>query len=451
MATSRYTQGNFAPVDAESTFTDLLVTGTIPPALAGRYVRTGPNPLTAPDGDYHLFMGTGMIHGVDLHGGRARWYRNRWVRTSEVSAHLGETPVPREEGGWYEGNGNTNVFHHAGRIWAVTEGSLPFELTGELDTVAARNFGGPLPGGINAHPKFDPDTNEMHVLSYGFDAPFLRYHVVDTAGRLVRTTDIDLPASVMVHDLGLTATRLVLFDLPVLFDLDMALAGRPLPFRWAPENGARVGIMGRLGTGADTVWVDVEPCYVYHPLNAYDDGDRVVIDVAVHHSAFADDAGTPIGDPVMQRWTIDPGGRKVLTEVIDERGAEFPRADERLTGHRHRYGYTVALRPGDFAAGEALGANGGGLRKHDLVAGTTTELDMGPGRVAGEAVFVPASPTAGEDEGWLIAYVHDAARGATDLVVIDAHDFGPPVASVHLPVRVPMGFHGNWVPDRALA
>src|SRR6185503_13156016 len=141
------------------------------------------------DGDYHLFMGTGMIHGVDLHGGRARWYRNRWVRTSEVSAHLGETPVPREEGGWYEGNGNTNVFHHAGRIWAVTEGSLPFELTGELDTVAARNFGGPLPGGINAHPKFDPDTNEMHVLSYGFDAPFLRYHVVDTAGRLVRTTD----------------------------------------------------------------------------------------------------------------------------------------------------------------------------------------------------------------------------------------------------------------------
>ena len=120
-----------------------------------------------------------MVHGVDLHGGRPRWYRNRWVRSPEASAHLDESPVPHEDGGWYPGSGNTNVFAHAGRILAVTEGSLPYELAGDLDTVATRNFGGPLPAGINAHPKFDPNTGEMHVMSYGFDNPALRYHVID--------------------------------------------------------------------------------------------------------------------------------------------------------------------------------------------------------------------------------------------------------------------------------
>ena len=330
MTAATYLDGNFAPVATELTATDLEVTGAVPPALAGRYIRTGPNPFAADADTYHWFAGDGMVHGVDLHGGRARWYRNRWVRSPEASAHLGESPVPHEDGGWYPGSGNTNVFAHAGRILAVTEGSLPYELTGDLDTVATRNFGGPLPAGINAHPKFDPYTGEMHVMSYGFDNPALRYHVIDSSGELVSTVDIDLPAPVMLHDMGLTASRVVLFDLPVLFDLELALQGVPLPFRWRPDNGARVGLLPRAGTGADVVWIDVEPCFVYHPLNAFDDGDRVVIDLVVHDHAFAED-GEPLSDrPRLERWTIDPRARKVLTETIDDRGTEFPRGDERL-------------------------------------------------------------------------------------------------------------------------
>jgi carotenoid cleavage dioxygenase len=452
MAASTYLSGPFAPVATEITATDLDVTGAVPPALAGRYLRTGPNPFDVDPEHYHWFSGSGMIHGVDLHGGQARWYRNRWVRTAGASEHLGEAPAPREEGGWYEGSGNTNVFHHAGRIWAVTEGSLPYEITSDLDTVAARNFNagdGALPGGINAHPKFDPDTGEMHALTYGFTPPYLRYHVIDTAGGLARTTEIDLPAPVMVHDVGFTATRLVLFDLPVLFDLDLAMSGQRLPFRWAPDNGARLGIMPRTGTNADVVWIDVEPCYVYHPLNAYDDGDRLVIDLVVHDHAFTGD-GDPGGDASsLQRWTIDPSARKVHTEVIDPRGAEFPRADERLAGRPHRYGYSVGL-PSLRLIDPADGTIQTGIRKHDLHAGTTEAIDLPPGDAAGEMVFVPASDTAGEDEGWLVGYAYSAARDASDLLILDAHDFGTTVARVHLPVRVPMGFHGNWIPDRAL-
>ena len=300
MTAATYLDGNFAPVATELTATDLEVTGAVPPGLAGRYIRTGPNPFAAQADTYHWFAGDGMVHGVDLHGGRPRWYRNRWVRSPEASAHLDESPVPHEDGGWYPGSGNTNVFAHAGRILAVTEGSLPYELTGDLDTVATRNFGGPLPAGINAHPKFDPNTGEMHVMSYGFDNPALRYHVIDSAGELVSTVDIDLPAPVMLHDMGLTASRVVLFDLPVLFDLELALQSVALPFRWRPDNGARVGLLPRAGTASDVVWIDVEPCFVYHPLNAFDDGDRVIIDLVVHDHAFAED-GEPC--PIAPVWS----------------------------------------------------------------------------------------------------------------------------------------------------
>jgi carotenoid cleavage dioxygenase len=448
--TNTFLEGNFAPVTEEVTATDLPVTGTIPAALAGRYVRNGPNPVHADAASYHWFAGEGMLHGLDLHGGEARWYRNRWVRSPEVAAFLGEADVPRDEGGWYAGNGNTNVFHHAGRIWAVTEGSLPYEITPELDTVRACNFGGPLPGGINAHPKFDPDTNELHVVTYGFEAPFLRYHVVDASGQLVRSEEIETHGPAMVHDMGFTSSRVVFLDLPVQFNWDLALAGVSLPFRWDPDYHSQVGVMPRAGTAADTVWVDVEPCYVYHPLNAYDDGDAVVMDLVVHPRAFDDDSGRPAsGEPTLQRWVIDTAGRTLSRTVIDERSQEFPRADERLAGREHRYGYSVGTDQDD-----GLSGLGGGVRsfvlKHDVVAGTTHEHDLGAGRTGSEFVFVPGSDTAAEDEGWLMGYVYDAGRGASDLVILDAQDFGTTVATVQLPVRIPQGFHGNWMPDRAL-
>jgi carotenoid cleavage dioxygenase len=62
--------------------------------------------------------------------------------------------------------------------------------------------------------------------------------------------------------------------------------------------------------------------------------------------------------------------------------------------------------------------------------------------------MVPASPGAAEDEGWLLAFVYDAARDGSDLVILDAADVtAKPVASVPLPQRVPFGFHGSWLPE----
>jgi carotenoid cleavage dioxygenase len=62
-------------------------------------------------------------------------------------------------------------------------------------------------------------------------------------------------------------------------------------------------------------------------------------------------------------------------------------------------------------------------------------------------VFVSRSDDAPEGDGWLMGLVVDMNREATELAIIDTHDFtGPAVATVHVPHRVPPGFHGNWIP-----
>jgi carotenoid cleavage oxygenase len=446
---NRYLEGNFAPVPDEITATDLEVIGSVPEALQGRYLRTGPNPFDADPANHHWFVGDGMVHGIELAGGRANWYRNRWVRSPAATAHLGQPEVPAPDGGGlFAGSGNTNVIHHAGGIFAINELSLPYEITPELDTVRRWDFGGPLPAGMNAHPKFDPFTLDLHVMAYSFVEPFCWYHVIDAGGALVRSEPIAMGGPVMVHDMGLTQTYALVLDLPVVFDQDAALAGRSLPYAWDDDYTPRVGLLPRAGTADDTVWIEVDPCYVFHPLNAYDDAQgRVVVDLVRHPSMFraADDSNSLEGGrPRLERWTLDPATRTVATEIIDDRAQEFPRADERLATVAHRYGYAMGAALRDLGGTDESTA----VLKHDVVAGTTQVVELGPGRVGGEFVFVPAQADAGEDEGWLLGLVHDGPTDRSELVILDAHDFGPePVATVKLPRRVPVGFHGNWIPD----
>ncbi len=446
-----YLTGNFAPVHDERDDGQLPVTGAIPPELDGLLLRNGPNPVVAPDpAMYHWFLGNGMLHGIELRDGRAR-YRNRWVRTAAASAALGEPPVqvdaPPPVNG-IDGMANTHVVAHTGRIYALVESSLPTEVRPDLSTIGAYDFGGALTTPFTAHPKMDPVTGEMLFFGYDmFGPPFLRYHVVGADGVTLRTEAIEIPAAVMVHDWAITATRAVFLDLPVAFDVNL-VGTQPFPFAWRPELGARVGVMPRSGSSADVQWIDIEPCYVYHPLNAYDDADgNVVIDVCRYPDMFATEVYGPgsSAPPRLERWTIDVGKGRVGTEIADDVGQEFPRIDERLTGRVHRYGYTSEAIVGESWVGL------GSLRKHDLVAGKVERHDVGPGRSAGEPVFVPAAPDAGEDHGWVLSVVYDAGRDASDVVVVDATDFeAAPVATIHLPRRVPFGFHGSWVPGASL-
>jgi carotenoid cleavage dioxygenase len=432
--------GLHAPMEEEMTIEDLLVTGTIPAALDGRYMRIGPNPIAADPAKYHWFTGDGMIPGLRIDNGRALWYRNRWVRSQAVSEALGE---PRTEGPRHPltDTVNTNILGFGGRTLAMVEaGSTPVEIGEALETLRYTNFEGTLHGSFTAHPHVDPLTGELHGICYDVRDPMaVRYVVVKSDGTTRREVAIPVEHGPMIHDSALSQRFAIILDLPVTFSMETAMTGHPFPYRWNPSHQARVGLLPREGEAADVIWCPVDPCYVFHAVNAYDAPDgSVILDVVVHDTMFSKSrAGPDSQRGGLERWIVDPEARTVRRFLIDPTPQEFPRPDERRFSLPYRYAYTMAL------TGPFLGA---ALFKHDMETGVRQVHDFGPGRHPGEFVFVPAHAGACEDEGWLIGLVIDAEAETTDLVILNAQDFeGLPQASIRIPHRVPPGFHGNWV------
>ena len=420
-AVNPYLQSNFGPVEMESTVSDLQVSGNIPADLMGRFLRNGPNPTgDINTGKYHWFTGNGMVHGVRLNDGKAEWYRSRFVGGSAA---------------------NTNVIGHGGRTLAIVEsGGLPQDMDYLLESAGDNTSIGT---GFTAHPKLDPDTGELHALCYDWAElrDHIRYVVVDADGELAREMDIPMPGMTMIHDMSLTPNYVVIFDLPVTLSFLAVGTGASFPFRWDDDHEPRVGLLPRNGEAGDIVWSPVQPNYAYHPMNAYEDKDgNVVIDIVRYDRMFDKDVLGPFGDslPRLDRWTINPNTRTVNEEIVDARAQEFPRCHPELNGKPYRYGYTVAVDDYRFPT----------IYKHDMQAGITTEFSVGTGRHSAEPVFVPKAQSTAEDAGYLLTYIFDEQKNTSDLVILDAEDLSrPPIAQVHLPVRVPYGFHGNWVAD----
>ena len=328
----------------------------------------------------------------------------------------------------------------------VEGGGSPVELTYELETVARNDFFGTLPGAFTAHPKVDPRSGEMHAMVYApgnwFD--HVQYVVVGTDGRVRRTVDIPCGMT-MMHDMSLTESYAIAYDFPVTVDLDLAMSGTRFPLRWNPDYGSRVGLLPRESTAEDIVWIDVPICYAFHPLNAYDRPDgSVVVDLCVYDRMFEHDVVGPFGDslPRLERWEISPKLRKCSVTVLDESPQEFPRHAHNVGTTEHRFGYTASVGT------DHLGAT----LKHDMVTGERSEHSYGPGRGAGEAVFVAREGATAEDDGWLLAFTHEHDGASASFVVLDAQDISRgPIAEVPLPQRIPYGFHGNWVSDRSVA
>ncbi|WP_425229449.1 carotenoid oxygenase family protein [Sphingomonas sp.] len=438
--------GIHQPMTDELTLTDLAVTGAIPPVFDGRYLRIGPNPIKPDPAGHHWFTGDGMVHGIALKDGRAQWYRNRWIR----SRHVGEVHPDGAAPGPRHGfdTVNTNVVGIGGRTWALVEaGSYPVELSDTLEEQTYNAFDDTLLGSFTAHPHRDPLTGEHHAVAYeGTDPGVVRHIVLSPDGQVVREEPIAVAHGPSIHDCGFTARYAIVLDLPVTFSMKAMIGGHSFPYRWNEGHQARVGLLPRGGADADMIWCPVDPAYVFHVANSFDDADgRVVLDVAAYRTMFADGRHGPDGQNLgLERWTIDPAARTVERRTIDASPQEFPRPDERRWGQPYRYCYTMALP--DTAADQFVGATR--LYKHDLETGTRAAHEFGAGRYPGEFVFVPAYADAAEDEGYLIGLVVDLPGETTDLVILNARAFaGDPVASIRLPHRVPPGFHGNWLPD----
>jgi carotenoid cleavage dioxygenase len=444
-----YLTGINTPMDAELTIDAPRVTGVIPPELRGRYLRNGPNPALPPDpASYHWFTGAGMVHGLSIADGAVEWYRNRWVKGAEACAKLGLPPTPGPHSDRNDAP-NTNVVGIAGRTFAIVEaGGSPTELTRELETIAHNKFDGTLVNSYTAHPHTCPQTGERHAICYRGEAHDTVWHtVLNSEGHVIREEPIAVQHGPSIHDCQITPEHILVFDLPVTFSMKRLLGGFSFPYAWNPDHPARIGVLGRNAPGDSIIWCDVEPCYVFHPANAFIDAEgRIIVDVCAHDRMFSRSTLGPDSTQVpFERWTIDTTTRKVDRRVIDVRSQEFPRYDERLTGKPYRYAITVALPEEDVGY---LSAENTKLYRHDMIAGTTETRNFGTQRHPGEFVFVPRAEKGGETDGWYIGLVINSGDQTTDLVILNANDFlGEPAATIHLPHRIPPGFHGNWVAD----
>jgi carotenoid cleavage dioxygenase-like enzyme len=437
--------GNYAPVMNEVEAFDLPVEGAIPPEMNGRFVRNGANPKHGPT--MHWFAGDGMLHGVRLRDGKAEWYRNRWVRTRALDGAERLDPTT----GTFDltvGLANTHVVRHAGRILALEEASFPNQISPELDTLGPYDFDGALHTPFTAHPHVCPETGEMHFFGYELvHAPFVTYHVADASGQLIHSQPIDVGGPTMVHDFAISRNYAIFMDLPVVFDLELAMTGT-MPFLWSEGYGARIGLLHRDGArrGEQPRWFDVDLCYVFHIMNAWetDDGNVVHLDGGRHASMWrgSPDAFEP---SYLHRWSFDLRTGAVSEQQLDDVSHGFPRIDDRRTGLANRYGWAVGSR---LAVDDAAMHGPSNVFKYDLQTGARTMHDFGASTSSGEPVFVPASASAGEGEGYLVTFVHDAAADSSSFVVLDASDMAAaPIARVALPQRVPNGFHGSWFAD----
>lgn len=465
--------GRFEPVGREIESDDLPVEGSLPPALTGAYFRNGPNPRFTPLGSYtYPLEGDAMIHGLWIENGAAR-YANRWVRTKGMAAEeragrslygglmtpafvdlamLGPDPDP----GWpFRLDPFVNVVRHGGRYLALEEGTPPYEITDELETVGLLDFAGGLPLGMCAHPKIDPVSGEMVVFRYDVEEPFLTWAVIGPDGKVTQPpTAVDgVDAGFMIHDFAITEHYLILTVGPALFDLEAMLTGGAV-LTWKPELGTRIAVIPR-DASSGPMWIHAEAFWVWHFANAYEmpsspartagtDAVRIVLDFPWWSSLGLGLAGT--AEPMrgaFTRATLDPRRGTLGLEHLDAAGTEFPRIDDRLIGRRHRY-LTVA------------GVSG----RHDLVRGEHDQLvryDMQTGEsqsydcdgVIGEVVFAPRPGGTEELDGYYLTFATSfGADRSARAYVWDASEFpSAPMAEVAIPQRVPNGLHGNWFGD----
>ncbi|MGY8668693.1 carotenoid oxygenase family protein [Bradyrhizobium sp. UFLA05-109] len=452
---------NRAPIPFEADALFLKVVGELPRELNGTLYRNGPNPQFDVPGA-HWFVGDGMLHAFHLENGRAS-YRNRWVRTPKWQAEhdagraffgkgfgskLPDAPAHVTDGGV----ANTNVIFHAGKLLALEEGHLPTEIEpGTLATRGYCNYQGRVAGPFTAHPKIDPLTGEMVFFGYNASGPLtptLSYGAIDASGKATRLARFEAPYASMVHDFIVTENHVMFPILPITGSMERAMKGRP-PYAWEPEKGAYVGVMKRNGKPEDIAWFRTEACYVFHVMNAWEDGNRIVADVMQFEEAplFPHPDGRPTNPDKSFarhcRWTFDLTGNtdRFQQTYLDDLTGEFPRVDDRRAGLKTNHGWYACANPRlpMFAALSGIvHVDGAGKRLGHYL--------LPAGDSISEPVFVERAKDAAEGDGWLLAVIWRARENRSDLAVFNATDVeAGPVALVQLGHRVPDGFHGNWV------
>jgi carotenoid cleavage dioxygenase len=460
-----YLNGAWTPLHEEVDAWDLeVIEGAIPTDIDGVYIRNTENQIHQPLGRFHPFDGDGMLHQIDFKDGHAV-YRNRWVRTRGFQAEqeaggslwggLMDGPgVSLRPGfgahGGLKDTASTDVVVHGGKVIAT------FYQCGEAyqldpETLAQQGVAPWAPlDGVSAHTKVDEKTGELMFFNYSVHAPYMHYGVVDAAGRLTTYIPVPLPGPRLPHDMAFSERYSIINDLPVFWDQDL-LARDIHAVRLHKGLPSRFGVLPRHGRAEDIRWFDAEPCYILHFLNAYEDGDELVMDAYFQENptprppkeapggygmlmAFLDEYSFL---PKLHRWRFNLKTGETTESHLDDRVLEFGMFNQRHAGRLYRYAYSTVAKPGWFLFT--------GFVKHDLQTGRSWRVDLEEGRYASEAPFAPRIGATDEDDGYLVSFVIDENRQTSECVLIDSKRFKDgPVCRIALPHKICSGTHSVW-------
>jgi carotenoid cleavage dioxygenase-like enzyme len=460
-----FLRGVNAPISREIIADDLEVVGEIPRDLDGAYLRNGPNPVFQPRGRYHWFDGDGMVHAIEFQDGKAA-YRNRWVRTDGFVAEqqaghaiwpgLMDRPdpnVPRGAGSdrWLKDTANTDLIFHNGYAIALWyQCGQPYKLNPRtLETLGMEDYGGRLRRSVSAHAKVDPQTGELLFFDYAMTAPHLTYSVVSGAGELTHHEAIEVPGPRLPHDMAFTERYSLLMDLPLFWDPELLKRGVH-KVTFFPELPSRFGILPRYGQNADVKWFEASPCYIYHVVNAWEDGDEVVMDAcrvvdAAPQSVKGEGELARMKaflrlEARLWRWRFNLVTGAVKEEQLDDLKTEWPAINRQRMGRPSRFAYNSFVPHYE------------GVVKYDTQTGKSEKYLYGAGRTANEAPFAPRVGAQDEDDGYVVTFIADANERSTgEVIILDAKNIAAgPLARVKIPQRVPTGFHAMWVPGDQL-
>jgi carotenoid cleavage dioxygenase-like enzyme len=439
--------GNYRPVSEEVTETALKVEGSIPPELSGLYVRNGTNSSTGIAD--HFFGGDGMLHGVRLEAGQAKWYRNRYVDTPVYRKETSRFSAPKPE----NTTSAVSLIYHGDKLLSLGEFGYPYVINpDDLSTEGTYSYDGKLPGNMTAHPRIDPDTGELLFFGYDVTAPYMTYMRADAAGNMLQVEPVEMTGPSMVHDFAVTKNYVVFMEMPVRFSWMSVIAGSGLPFKWDDDAPCRFGVMPRTGTNADVKWFDIPTCFFFHIMNSFEQGDEVVLDAARYDALWVENSHDFFHPAHLSRFSMNMKTGKASVERIYGAPMEFPQVNREYWTKDYRYGYSLVV-DAENDSPELIDKAESGLRKYDLKTGEADSYLPGASLIPGEAVFIPASESGGaEDDGYLASYIYDKNTETSAFCLFDATKVSEgPICKVHLPVRVPVGFHGVWVPDSAMS
>ncbi|MCX2976763.1 carotenoid oxygenase family protein [Candidatus Marimicrobium litorale] len=457
----------YGSIQMECDANDLIVEGEVPADLCGSLYRAGPNQRFSPRGDYHLFMGDGMVHAFHIENGKVD-YNNRWVRTAKWKHEdrAGETLInpmnPFDCDPQYsdfvftdkDGTANTATVWHGGRLLVMEEGHPPYEVDPRtLESIGSWNFRGKLNTAMTAHPKIDPDTGEMVFFAYMASGPFssdVMLHKVNKDGILTDSIHIPTPYSAMVHDFVITENYIIVPIMPITGSLERAMEGGP-PFAWEPEKGVHLGIIPRDSSSPEDVrWVEMDLCFTFHFMNGFDKDGVITIDGCQFEQAplfpTPDGESTGKAQPFLTRWTIDmtKSDARATFEQIDEFESEFPQCDPRHASKAYRHGWYASTD------GSNVSELDESLRFYNVLGhfdheGTAQDRFNCGQSVVSEPIFVPAPGSDEEGKGYLLSVVTSFETRTSSLYIFNALKLADgPVAKVHLSHRIPAGFHGSW-------